>query len=174
MRRKFKRNLNLNLWEILICEEKKSIPQSSVPPFVTQVMDYDECLEELGEFGPWQITITLLVWIPAVVDGIMTLTRYIIIIIIIINNKVKNLTPIFTSSYTTLAPPAYRCNIPGCEDKENFTFYDFTPELLFPSLANLNGSDPPDNPNYCDYFKPNSTANGSCLQVTSWGICSFH
>ena len=172
MRRKFKRNLNLNLWEILICEEKKSIPQSSVPPFVTQVMDYDECLEELGEFGPWQITITLLVWIPAVVDGIMTLTRYIIIIITTI--KVKNLTLIFTSSYTTLKPPAYRCNIPGCEDKENFTFYDFTPELLFPSLANLNGSDPPDNPNYCDYFKPSSAANGSCLQVTSCGIYCFH
>ena len=131
-------------------------------------MDYDECLEELGEFGPWQITITLLVWIPAMVDGIMTLTRCIIIIITTI--KVKNLTLIFTSSYTTLKPPAYRCNIPGCEDKENFTFYDFTPELLFPSLANLNGSDPPDNPNYCDYFKPSSAANGSCLQVTSCGM----
>ena len=172
MKRKFKRNLNIKLLEILICEDKKSIPQSSVPPFVSRVMDYDECLEELGEFGPWQITITLLVWIPAVVDGIMTLTRYIIIIITTI--KVKNLTLIFTSSYTTLAPPAYRCNIPGCEDKENFTFYDFTPELLFPSLANLNGSDPPDNPNYCDYFKPSSSANGSCLQVTSCGIYCFH
>ena len=38
-------------------------------------MDYDDCLEELGEFGPWQITITLLLWIPVVIDGIMTLTR---------------------------------------------------------------------------------------------------
>ena len=135
-------------------------------------MDYDECLKELGEFGPWQITITLLVWIPAMVDGIMTITRY--IIIITTANKVKNLTLIFTSSYTTLAPPGYRCNIPGCEDKENFTFYDFDPQLLFPSLANLNGSDPPDHPNYCDYFKPSSAANGSCLQVTSWEMCCFH
>ena len=59
----------------------QTIQQSSVPPFVSQVMDYDECLEELGEFGPWQITITLLVWIPAMVDGITTLTRCIIIII---------------------------------------------------------------------------------------------
>ena len=129
-------------------------------------MDYDACLEELGEFGPWQITITLLCWLPPMVDGIMTLTRYLIIITV---RVIKNLI-LISSSYTTLKPPAYRCNIPGCDDKENFTFYDFTPELLFPSLANLNGSDPPDNPNYCDYFKPTSTANGSCLQVTSWGM----
>ena len=127
-------------------------------------MDYDDCLVELGEFGPWQITITLLVWIPPLVDGIMTLTRYIKIITV----RFKNLFLIFTSSsYTALAPPAFRCNIPGCEEKENFTFYDFTPELLFPSLANLNGSDPPDHPNYCDYFKPVIAADGSCLQVTS-------
>ena len=126
-------------------------------------MDYDACLEELGEFGPWQITITLLCWLPPVVDGIMTLTRY----LIIITPRVKNLT-LISSSYTTLKPPAYRCNIPGCDDKENFTFYDFTPQLLFPSLANLNGSDPPDHPNYCDYYKPASAADGSCLQVTSW------
>ena len=132
-------------------------------------MDYDACLEELGEFGPWQITITLLCWLPPVVDGIMTLTRY---IIIIITPRVKNLT-LISSSYTTLKPPAYRCNIPGCDDKENFTFYDFTPQLLFPSLANLNGSDPPDHPNYCDYYKPASAANGSCLQVTSWVCLHF-
>ena len=134
-------------------------------------MDYDDCLVELGEFGPWQMTITLLVWIPPLVDGIMTLTRY----INIINARFKNLTHFHfhSSSYTALAPSAYRCNIPGCEEKESFTFQDFTPELLFPSLANLNGSDPPDNPNYCDYFKPSSAANGSCLQVTSWEMCFF-
>ena len=132
-------------------------------------MDYDECLVELGEFGPWQITITLLVWIPVVVDGIMTLTGY---KNIIITNKVKNLT-LISSAYTTLEPPAYRCNIPSCEEKEDFTFSDFSPQLLFPSLANLNGSDPPDHPNYCDYFKPTSVANGSCLQVTSWDCFHF-
>jgi hypothetical protein len=36
--------------------------------------------------------VTLLVWIPAVIDGFMTLT----------------------SSYTVLQPKAYRCNIPVC------------------------------------------------------------
>ena len=66
--------MNLKLWKILICEEKK-YRKRSVSPLVSQVMDYEECLEELGEFGPWQITITLLLWIPVVVDGIMTLTR---------------------------------------------------------------------------------------------------
>ena len=125
-------------------------------------MDYDDCLVELGEFGPWQIMITLMVWIPALVDGIMTLTRY----TKIITSRFKSLT-LISSSYTALKPPAFRCNIPSCDKKENFTFKDFTPELLFPSLANLNGSDPPDHPNYCDYFKPASGANGSCAQVTS-------
>ena len=133
-------------------------------------MDYDDCLEELGEFGLWQITITLLLWIPVMVDGIMTLNGY---KNIFITTKVKNLT-LICSSYTTLVPPAYRCNIPGCEEKENFTFSNFAPELLFPSLANLNGSDPPHHPYYCDYFKPErdlsalwaGVANG-CLQVTS-------
>ena len=79
---------------------------------------------------------------------------------------------LISSSYTTLAPTAYRCNIPGCEEKTDFAFNDFNPQLLFPSLANLNGSDPPDHPYYCDYFKPANSGNGSCLQVTSWG--SFH
>ena len=87
-------------------------------------MDYDDILVELGEFGPWQVSITIIMsiviftititiiitaiitvfiititsqmmvtamlWIPAVVDGIMTLV----------------------ASYTSLQPKAYRCNIP--------------------------------------------------------------
>ena len=86
-------------------------------------MDYDDILVELGEFGPWQVSITSIIiivisfsfaaiipniitaiiiiifpqmmvtamlWIPAVVDGIMTLV----------------------ASYTSLQPKAYRCNIP--------------------------------------------------------------
>ena len=131
-------------------------------------MDYDECLVELGEFGPWQITITLLVWIPAMVDGIMTLTRYFTILV-----TTNNLTLLLSSSYTTLAPDAYRCNIPGCDDVQNFEFSDFPPNLLFPSLANLNGSEPPDHPNYCDYYKPEISADGSCLQVTSYMYVDF-
>ena len=130
-------------------------------------MDYDACLEELGEFGLWQITVTLLVWIPPVVDGMMTLTR---------STKVVNmfLTLIFSSSYTTLIPDAYRCNIPDCDDPENFKFDDFKPELLFPSLANLNGSEPLTHPFYCNYFKPQRDLNNvftdadnqTCLKVT--------
>ena len=129
-------------------------------------MDYDACLEELGECGLWQITLTLLLWIPPVVDGMMTLARC---------TKIVNkyLTLIFSSSYTTLIPDAYRCNIPNFDDPENFKFEDFRPELLFPSLANLNGSDPPTHPNYCDYFKPQRNVtnfftdadNQTCLKV---------
>ena len=137
-------------------------------------MDYDACLEELGEFGLWQITVTLLVWIPPVVDGMMTLTR---------SMKVVNmfLTLIFSSSYTTLIPDAYRCNIPDCDDPENFKFDDFKPELLFPSLANLNGSEPPIHPYYCDYFKPQRDLNNvftdadnqTCLKVIK-SKCQVH
>ena len=61
-------------------------------------MDYDDCLVELGEFGPWQMTITLLVWIPPLVDGIMTLTRYIKII------TVKN---IISTSIPAPTPPLH-------------------------------------------------------------------
>ena len=125
-------------------------------------MDYDECLVELGEFGPWQITTTLILWIPMVIDGILLLTRYLTILIV-----TKNPIFLLSSSYTTLAPDSYRCNIPGCDDVQNFEFSDFPRNLLFPSLANLNGSHPPDNPDYCDYFKPEINAiYGSCLQVT--------
>ena len=131
-------------------------------------MDYDECLVELGEFGPWQITTNLILWIPVVINGMMLLTRYLIIFV-----TTKNLIFLLPSSYTTLGPDSYRCNIPGCDDDQNFEFSDFPPNLLFPSLANLNGSEPPDHPNYCDYYKPEISADGSCLQVTSYVYVDF-
>ena len=95
-------------------------------------MNYDKILVELGEFGPWQIVITLLLWLPAAVDGVMTLI----------------------ASYTSLVPEAYRCNIPDC-DGPGFGFSDFPKQKLFPSFNEVT-------PNYCQYFSPLVLANGSC------------
>ena len=83
--------------------------------------------------------ITFLVWIPAVLDGIMTLT-----------SEKDVLFPVLSSgSYTALEPTAYRCNIPSCDDPQDFNFLDFPPDLLFPSLAeNSSGST-----DYCHYYR---------------------
>ena len=37
-------------------------------------MDYDKILTELGEFGPWQIDISILLWLAAAMDGMVTMT----------------------------------------------------------------------------------------------------
>ena len=38
------------------------------------MMDYDKILTELGEFGPWQIDISILLWLAAAMDGMVTMT----------------------------------------------------------------------------------------------------
>ena len=35
--------------------------------------DYDEVLKELGEFGPWQLRVTLLCWLPIMMQGAFTM-----------------------------------------------------------------------------------------------------
>ena len=89
-------------------------------------MNYDKILVELGEFGPWQIVITLLLWLPAAVDGVMTLI----------------------ASYTSLVPEAYRCNIPDC-DGPGFGFSDFPKQNLFPSFSKSSTEYNKETPNYC-------------------------
>ena len=74
-------------------------------------MDYDKILEQIGEFGPWQKTNSILLWFPAIISGMN----------------------VIVSSFSVLPPVAFRCNIPQC-DGDDFQFDDYDPEDLFPSL----------------------------------------
>ena len=89
-------------------------------------MDYDDILVELGEFGPWQVSITSIIIIvisfsfAAIIPNIITAINIIIIIIfpqmmvtamLWIPGLVDGIMTL-VASYTSLQPKAYRCNIP--------------------------------------------------------------
>ena len=102
-------------------------------------MNYDKILTQLGEYGPWQVGISLMLWLPALIDGIMTMTN----------------------SYSALIPETFRCNIPAC-DGPLFAVDDFPENEIFPSFDNLSSKYNPDNPDFCTYYKPRVFGNGSC------------
>ena len=104
------------------------------------MMDYDKILTELGEFGPWQIYISILLWLPAAMDGMVTMT----------------------ASYSALVPEVFRCNIPNC-DGPQFGFSDFEKQKLFPSFDNSSSEYSPNKPDYCRYYKPHTLDNGTCF-----------
>eukprot|EP00091_Calanus_sinicus_P001516 TRINITY_DN11517_c0_g1_i1.p3 TRINITY_DN11517_c0_g1~~TRINITY_DN11517_c0_g1_i1.p3 ORF type:complete len:167 (+),score=43.93 TRINITY_DN11517_c0_g1_i1:45-503(+) len=104
-------------------------------------MDYDSVLAEIGEFGRWQQSIIVLLWIPPMMAG------------------VHNLLFVFTG----LTPKnGFRCQIPGCDDDE-FEFSDFPADLLFPP-------DPDGDPDYCRFYMPSFTdqQNTTC-SLTDFG-----
>jgi len=107
-------------------------------------MNFNKILEELGEFGPWQIYITLLLWLPAIIDGMMTMM----------------------ASYSALLPEIFRCNIPECDGNE-FSVEDYANEQLFPSFDNTSAEYNPDNPNFCRYYQPRPLSNGTCVFSSS-------
>ena len=37
------------------------------------MQSFDEVLEEVGEFGPWQLIMSLLLWIPPTMGGVHVL-----------------------------------------------------------------------------------------------------
>jgi hypothetical protein len=90
---------------------------------------FSDVLKELGEFGPWQLWVTLLCWVPALMAGCM----------------------ILMASWTALLPTAFRCAIPECdEDPTNFTFATTVPpSLLFPTDGGR--------ANHCSYYRPDSS-----------------
>jgi len=63
-----------------------------------KILDYDDLVGEIGEFGLFQKIACFLLWVPAAAGGIHVMMY----------------------SFTGLEPEKYRCNIPGC----NSTSYD--------------------------------------------------
>ena len=56
-------------------------------------MDYDEVLKEIGEFGPWQKKLMVILWAPILVVGLAFMTY----------------------SFALGTPAGYRCFVPGCD-----------------------------------------------------------
>lgn len=109
-------------------------------------MNYDLILEELGEFGYWQIGIALLLWFPSALDGIQ----------------------ILMFSVTGIAPSRYRCKVQDCNNDEGIVFPDES--NFYPKLDGDKGY------NYCQYYKPVVTADGLCdfknLTTTTYACTS--
>ena len=61
-----------------------------------KILDYDELVEEIGEFGLFQKIVCLLLWFPAAAGGIHVLMY----------------------SFTGLEPGSFRCDIPGCNSTD--------------------------------------------------------
>jgi len=107
-------------------------------------MNYDKILTQLGEYGLWQVGISFMMWLPALLDGMATMT----------------------ASYTALEPETFRCNIPAC-DGPLFAVDDFAKDDIFPSFDNSSSKYNPEKPNFCTYYKPRLLADGTCQFSTT-------
>ena len=59
-------------------------------------MDYDEVLKEIGQFGPWQKKLMVILWAPILVVGLAFMTY----------------------SFALGTPADYRCFVPGCDQPD--------------------------------------------------------
>ncbi|XP_023339404.1 solute carrier family 22 member 1, partial [Eurytemora carolleeae] len=96
-------------------------------------MSFDLILDEIGEFGVWQVLVCGILWVPPIVGGIHVLMY----------------------SFTGFIPEKFRCQIPEC-DLDNFTFTDYSPSDIFPR-------DEDGDYDYCFYKTPTiNPVDGSC------------
>jgi len=95
-------------------------------------MNYDLILEELGEFGYWQIGIALLLWLPSAIDGIQ----------------------ILMFSVVGISPKRFRCKLKECSNDDG-TYFPVDDSLLYPTTDS-------GDPDYCQYFKPIPQPDGTC------------
>ncbi|XP_023325327.1 organic cation transporter protein [Eurytemora carolleeae] len=95
-------------------------------------MNYDLILEELGEFGAWQIGIALLLWLPASLDGVQ----------------------ILMASMTGVTPNRFRCKVSDhcVDDGQSFPENNSN---FYPSIEN-------DEFDYCKYYAPATNVDGTC------------
>ena len=101
-------------------------------------MDYDKILLQLGEFGPWQRRNALMLWLPAMADGIN----------------------ILIANFVIFGPDRYRCRN-SC-DPEGDLHWDLpgglTEDQLFPSFDENSTK-----PDYCRYYQTSLGPDGECL-----------
>ena len=106
-------------------------------------MDYDKVLLELGEFGPWQQRNALMLWLPAMADGIN----------------------ILIAAFVMSAPERFRCRN-TCDGEGDFSWdlpSNLTEEQLFPSLDEDYIFYKKDSkPDYCQYYDTYLDSSGLC------------
>ena len=107
-------------------------------------MDYDKILLQLGEFGPWQQRNALMLWLPAMADGIN----------------------ILIANFVIFGPDRYRCRN-SC-DPEGELSWDLpgglTESELFPSLdKSWSDYDPDSKPDYCRFYQTSPSPDGGCF-----------
>ena len=107
-------------------------------------MDYDRILTQLGEFGPWQRRLAIMLWIPAVGAGIN----------------------VMIAAFAVMGPRnGYRCRN-EC-DVDGFKYDDwlnkgYTLSQMFPSFNNKSDDYDPEDPDYCVYYKATKGSDGTC------------
>ena len=106
-------------------------------------MDYDKILVELGEFGPWQQRNALMLWLPAMADGIN----------------------ILIAAFVMSAPDRFRCRN-SCDGSGDFSWDlpgNLTEEQLFPSLdKDWVFYEDDSKADYCQFYDTFLDSNGLC------------
>ncbi len=118
-----------------------SAPNDSVP--APQLLtNFDQALSHLGTYGPWQIVVVGLLWLPAVAAGVIVLLwsftglepKYIYL------NFRETIREIATSLMFEFSKRAFRCALKECDCEGSSSFSDANLNAYFSD--NNNGHDP--------------------------------
>jgi len=104
-------------------------------------MNYDLILEELGEFGAWQKMVAVLLWLPAIIDGV----------------------EIMLASVTGLSPNQLRCKYDLCNNDDGSFFPEYDSD--FENNDNILYKFYPkkdDAPDFCSHYQIQPDADGFC------------
>ncbi len=120
------------------------------------MMDYDKILEHLGEWGRWNVTNQLLIWVGPFISGFMVL---------VYSFTGTNIgLPIFWNKYffspSGLQPDKYRCKIPACDDGVSSPSFSDVTSTIFPL-------DDDDDKDYCKYYPPRRNATSETCSSSS-------
>ncbi|XP_069690686.1 organic cation transporter protein [Periplaneta americana] len=104
-------------------------------------MDFDEVLEEIGQFGRYQVI------------------NYVLICLPVLFSAANSLTYVFTAGV-----PRYRCHVPGCDDEENASYSaPWLPEVIPPSEQENSAWSNTYTPDQCFMYTPESNfTDNSC------------
>lgn len=108
-------------------------------------MDFDEVLEEIGEFGRYQIINYLLICLP------------------VLFSAANSLTYVFTAGV-----PRYRCFVPGCDDANRTYAAPWLPEAIPPSELDQNTWSSTYTPDQCLMYAPQSNFTGTSCPLDNF------